>query len=120
MAASALMRPSSEFRVATTGLSWPVGHRVRYPSGPCGTTETFSEYAAAVSGMLQPPSCGMGKLREVPPGIGPPVNRVSIRRQGVAATNCCAWEKMASIVKDCVIVTVQEPVPRRSEEHTSE
>src|ERR1035438_3520412 len=64
--------------------------------------------------MLQPPSCGMGKLRNVPPGIGPPVNRVSIRRQGVAATNCCAWEKMASTDKDCVIVTVQERVQMQS------
>src|ERR1022692_5111601 len=94
IAASALMRPSSEFRVATTGLPCPVGHRVRYPSGPDGTTETFSEYAAAVSGMLQPPSCGMGKLRKVPPGIGPPLacDRVSTKRQGVTATNCSGWE----------------------------
>src|ERR1035441_6577417 len=67
--------------------------------------------------MLQPPSCGMGKLRNVPPGIGPPVNRVSIRRQGVAATNCCAWEKMASTDKGCVMVTVQEDVPTHAPFH---
>jgi hypothetical protein len=42
--------------------------------------------------MLQPPSCGMGKLSEVPPGIGPlPLGgRVSTNRQGVTATNCKA------------------------------
>src|ERR1035438_8586895 len=72
MAALALMRPSSEFRVATVGRGSPVGHIVRYPNVPAGITETFSAYAAAVDEMLQPPSCGMGKLRKVPPGIGPP------------------------------------------------
>src|ERR1039458_9568720 len=90
MAASALMRPSSEFRVATMGRASPVGHIVRYPNTLAGTTATFSEYAAAVAGILQLPNCGMGKLSDVPPGIGPPVNRASTKRQGVTATNCRA------------------------------
>src|ERR1022692_586496 len=91
IAASALMRPSIEFRVATPGWLWPAGQMVRYPSGPDGTTETFSEYAAALVGMLQPPSCGMGKFWKVPPGMGPLppyCGRVSTNRQGVTATNC--------------------------------
>src|ERR1039458_4068107 len=86
MAALALMRPSSEFRAATVGRGSPVGRIVRSPNVPAGITETFSAYAAAVDEMLQPPSCGMGKLRKVPPGIGPPpaCDRVSTKRQGVA------------------------------------
>src|ERR1017187_2894614 len=98
MAALALIRPSSEFIVETPGRCCPVGHIIRYPKYPCGTTVTLREYAAAVAGMLQPPSCGMGKSREVPPRIGPPPpysGRVSTRRHGVGNdTNCravCAW-----------------------------
>src|ERR1039458_9095710 len=84
------MRPSSEFRVATTGRPSPAGQIVKKPSVYCGTTETFSEYAAALAGMLQPPSCGMGKFWEVPPWMGPlPFGgRVSTSRHGVTATNC--------------------------------
>src|ERR1039458_5508331 len=116
MAASALTRPSTEFMVETTGWYSPVGQMVRYPSGPCGTTVTFSEYAAASVGILQPPACGMGKLWKVPPllePLPPCCGRVSTNRQGVTATNCRACEKMASTDKGCVIVTVQED---RSEE----
>src|ERR1035437_3715835 len=91
IAALALVRPSNEFRVETTGWPSPVGQMVRYPSVPCGTTETFNEYAAALAGMLHPPSCGMGKFWNVPPGIGPLppyCRRVSTNRHGVTATNC--------------------------------
>src|ERR1035441_6259705 len=92
MAAFALMRPSTEFKVAITGRGCPAGHTVRYPRPPCGTTATFSEYAAAVEGMLQALS-GMAKSREVwpcragPPN-GPGARRVSATRQGVTGTNC--------------------------------
>jgi hypothetical protein len=43
IAAFALMRPSKEFMVEIPGLSSPVGHSVKSPSTPCGTTVTFSE-----------------------------------------------------------------------------
>src|ERR1039458_5836694 len=102
MAASALMRPSIEFKVATSGWSSPVGQMVRYPNWPDGTTDTLSEYAAALVGMLHRPSGGMGKLSEVPPGIGPPVRRVSISRQGVTATNC-SGAALAPRITDTVL-----------------
>ena len=43
IAALALMRPSSEFKVEAKGCGCPAGHTVRKPSGPIGTTETFME-----------------------------------------------------------------------------
>ena len=43
IAALALMRPSSEFIVDTSGRFWLVGQMVRYPSGAGGTTVTFNE-----------------------------------------------------------------------------
>ncbi len=52
MAAFDLTRPS-EFNVATSGCGCPVGHSVKNPKGPEGTTATFNEYATTVSGMLQ-------------------------------------------------------------------
>src|ERR1035438_7072210 len=61
MAALALIRPSSEFKVAVRGCDCPVGHTVRYPKGPIGTTETLSEKAMAPRGTRQVP-CPIGKL----------------------------------------------------------
>src|ERR1017187_3053104 len=96
IAALALMRPSREFMVETSGWPSPVGQIVRYPTGPfcIGTRVTFNEYAAAVEGMLQLP-CGIGKLRYVPPVMGGPPKvpfafRVSTTRHGVTGTNCRA------------------------------
>ena len=68
IAALALIRPSKELRVETTGWDCPVGQMVRNPRvPPCGgTTVTFSEYATAALGMLQV-LCGMAKLRVAPP-----------------------------------------------------
>src|SRR4051794_3900284 len=90
IAAVDLVRPSSELAVETTGCTCPVGHSVRNPSGPAGTTATLSEYACAVGGILHGPF-GMIKLRAVPPAIsGPPKGpsgaRVSTKRQGVTGT----------------------------------
>src|SRR5271165_234022 len=99
MAALAFTRPSTEFRVETTGWFSPVGQMVRYPSGPGGTAVTFSEKAAAVErssvGQALPclAACGRLKVSKVPPGIGPPPPycvRVSTNRQGGTATNCNA------------------------------
>src|SRR5258708_17064253 len=66
MAALALMRPSSEFSVEARGCGCPLGHMVRYPRDPWGTTVTFREYAAALAGILQA-LFGMMKSRNVPP-----------------------------------------------------
>src|SRR5450631_259622 len=93
---------------------------LRNPTGaPGGTSVTFMEYAAAVAGMSHGVCCGIGKLREVPPSIGGPPKgplglRVSTKRQGATVTSCSACEKMASTVKDCVIGTEQEPVPKQA------
>ena len=46
IAAFAFTRPSGEFKVEIFGWVCPVGHIVRYPNVGCGTTVTFSEYAA--------------------------------------------------------------------------
>src|ERR1039458_658868 len=91
-AAFAFRRPSTEFKVAMVGRGCPAGHPVRYAMPAGGTTATFSEYAAAVLGMLSPPS-GMLKSRDVwPCSAGPPngpgAKRVSTTRQGCTATNC--------------------------------
>src|ERR1035441_2801732 len=71
IAALALMRPSSEFRVETPGRAAPVGQRVRNPSCVTGATVTLRAYAVAVAGMLHPPSRGGEKLFADPPLIGP-------------------------------------------------
>ena len=55
MAASALMRPSSEFRVETLGRANPAGQTVRKPNLAGGTTVRFKEYAAAFVGIPQVP-----------------------------------------------------------------
>src|SRR5579871_6006588 len=88
MAALAFTRWSSEFRVDTVGWSSPVGQMLRNPSCASGTTVTFSEYAVAVLGILQPPSCGTGKSWKVPPRMGALLFRVSASRHGGTATNC--------------------------------
>src|SRR5271166_3665897 len=95
IAALAFVRPSVEFRVETVGWSSPVGQIVKYPKCcPAGTTVTFNEYAAAPEGMVAPqvPSWGSGKLRDVPPSIGPPPPccLVSTKRHGLSGTNCNA------------------------------
>ena len=43
IAALDFILPSMEFNVATNGRTAPVGHTVRNPSVPRGTTATFSE-----------------------------------------------------------------------------
>jgi hypothetical protein len=82
--------PSMEFNVATSGCVWPVGHSVRNPKGPEGTTATFSEYATAVDGMPQA-LLGIAKSRAVclgspGPPKGPVALRVSATRHGVIGT----------------------------------
>src|SRR5206468_2905075 len=87
IAALDLIRPVSEFNVEARGRVWPAGHTVRKPSGPAGTTATFSEYALASAGMPQTLS-GIVKSRLLPPLMAGPPNapaalRVSAMRQGV-------------------------------------
>ena len=94
MAALDLMRPSSELRVETKGCVCPVGHMVMKPSGPLGTTATFTEYACAVAGTPQALD-GMLKSRlELPAIAGPPNgpagSRVSSTRHGVIGTKLSA------------------------------
>src|SRR5947199_7004405 len=85
--------PCSAFSVAATGTGWPVGYIVRYPSGPGGTTVTFSEYAWATDGTGHGLDC-KANGREPPPvrfggpkPAGKAALRVSTARQGVIATN---------------------------------
>ena len=52
-AAFAATAPLYEFSVDAFGIACPVGHVVRYPSGPGGTTVKFNEYAAALTGIPQ-------------------------------------------------------------------
>jgi hypothetical protein len=98
IAAFATICPCSALRVETVGIDVPVGHTVRYPRTPCGTTVTFTEYALALFGIEQGPS-GTGTSRWLldPLSDGAPKGpvksgvayaaRVSIRRHGVIATN---------------------------------
>src|ERR1035441_5197923 len=109
IAAFALIRPSSEFRVEIAGWSSPVGHTVRYPNPPCGTTGTFSEQAAAVVGIPQFRLSGTKKSREVPlPIAGPPNGplglRVSTRRHGVAGTNCSGSDQAPAITETVLLI----------------
>src|SRR5438045_2033465 len=90
IAALALIRPSNEFRVETTGCDWPVGQAERKPSEPDGTTVRFKEYARALAGIPQA-LAGIAKSRKVPPAkMGPPRgplgSRVSATRHGVTGT----------------------------------
>src|SRR5216684_4578437 len=91
IAALALMRPSSEFRVEARGNACPLGHTVRYPRDPWGTTVTLNEYAEALEGIPQA-LFGMMKSRDVPPTSDGPLKgplgvfRVSATRQGVMGT----------------------------------
>src|SRR5690348_17245953 len=97
IAAFATMSPASELRVDTSGLACPVGHTVRYPSGPLGTTVTFNAYAFAPDGMPHELP-GTGKSRVDPAAIigGPNAplmfcpERVSANRHGVTGTNLSA------------------------------
>src|SRR5689334_20854770 len=94
IAALDLMRPSSELRVETKGFACPVGHIVMKPSGPLGTTATFTEYACAVAGTPHALD-GMLKSRLEPPPIAGPPNgaagsRVSNTRHGVIGTKLSA------------------------------
>src|SRR5450631_1447689 len=87
IAAVARTVPSREFSVDTPGCACPVGHAVKNPRKPLGTTVTLNEYAAAVAGTPHGLDW-MGKLRLPPPGIAGPPNvplalRVSKTRQGV-------------------------------------
>src|SRR5271156_3023551 len=93
IAAFALVRPSGEFKVDTAGCPSPSGQIVRCPSGPGGTTVTFSEYATAVLGIPEHGPEGMAKLRvwlaaSSGPPKGPSALRVSTTRQGVTVKYC--------------------------------
>src|SRR4051812_5473170 len=94
IAAFDLMRPSRELSVDATGWGWPVGQSVRKPSGPPGTTATFSEYACALAGTPQALLGTMKSRVAPPPSDGPPKgptgSRVSATRQGVIGTKCSA------------------------------
>src|SRR5579864_105321 len=112
MAAFDLILPSMEFNVATSGCGCPVGHSVRNPSEPEGTTATFSEYATAVDGMPQT-LAGMAKSREVclgspGPPKGPVTLRVSAMRHGVIGTKRAALE--GGICAEALIVSVTDTV----------
>src|SRR5271157_1317149 len=112
MAALAFTRPSPEFRVETAGWPCPVGHTVRYPNGPPGTTVTFREYAAAVGGTPHA-LLGMMKSRQVPPLIGGPPKgplgfRVSATRHGVIGMNCNGPENGSELAPP-IIDTVPSP-----------
>src|SRR4051812_18962721 len=113
IAAVDLVRPSSELAVETKGCTCPVGHSVRNPRGPAGTTATFSENACAVGGMLHG-LIGIIKLRAVPPAIsgppkGPAGSRVSTKRQGVTGMKrrACA----GVIVVEFVALAFTDPPP---------
>jgi hypothetical protein len=91
IAATALTRPSMEFRLDASGCGCPQGNAVRNPSGPCGTTVIFSAYACAVVGI---PQALLGMANALPaawpcrkgPPNGPAGLRVSAMRQGVTGT----------------------------------
>src|SRR3954453_20044483 len=94
IAALDLMRPSRELSVETKGRGCPVGHIVMNPSGPPGTTATFTVYACAVAGTPHALD-GMLKSRLEPPAIAGPPNgaagsRVSNTRHGVIGTKFSA------------------------------
>src|ERR1700674_5736741 len=83
-----------ECSVATSGWGCPVGHIVKNPKGPEGTTATFIEYATAAEGIPQA-LAGIAKSRDVCRGrLGPPKGpvalRVSAMRHGVIGTNRAA------------------------------
>src|SRR5260370_28887585 len=113
MAALALMRPSSEFSVEARGCGCPLGHMVRYPRDPWGTTVTFREYAAALAGILQA-LFGMMKARNVPPPSDGPakgplgVFRVSATRHGVMGT-----KRRGLMVVTSLAFALTEPPPDR-------
>src|SRR5579864_8697041 len=112
MAAFDLILPSIEFSVATSGCGCPVGHSVRNPSEPEGTTATFSEYATAVEGMPQA-LLEMAKSREVcrgrpGPPKGPVALRVSAMRHGVIGTKRAALE--GGICAEALMVSVTDTV----------
>lgn len=100
MAAFATTRPSKEFNVETLGTADPVGNTVRYPSGRCGITVMFSEYALAPAGIPHRPDGTGMSLTPAAASIGGPnaplnpsvaySGRVSTSRHGVTATrlNC--------------------------------
>jgi len=67
--------------VDTLGCADPLGHSVKYPSGPGGTVVTFSKYACACVGR-QPPLMLRVALAAIRPP--PPATRVSRTRQGCA------------------------------------
>src|SRR5258708_1656590 len=86
--AFAVIAPVRAFNVDANGCTCPVGHAVRYPSGPLGTAVKFNEYACAEEGTLQELE-STGKVRLwPPPREGPPSGpmgcRVSATRQGVS------------------------------------
>src|ERR1035437_3545187 len=85
IAAFEVCAPSCAFSVETSGWVCPVGHVVRYDSGPCGTTVKFSDRASAPEGMEQTFEVGMARVWPpsiVGPPFGPGAFLVSLIRHG--------------------------------------
>src|SRR5438128_353100 len=90
MAAFATMLPCREFKVETNGCCASAGQRVRYPSGPAGTTVAFSENALASAGIPQVDDSGnvLGTFADsAGPPSGPAAFLVSSARQGWVGKN---------------------------------
>src|SRR6478672_68864 len=91
----------------------------RNPSGSCGTTVTFTEYAFAVPGIAHEP-LGSGKLRVLPPAITgspnapvwPDSPRVSTTRQGVMGMKPKPVPGRLGLPAPCVTVNVTPPIVR--------
>ena len=79
IAAFATTAPSKEFNVETNGRDDPVGHADKYDNIPSGTTVTFTEYAAAVEGMLQALAGIANERVSRGPIFGPPKEPASLR-----------------------------------------
>ncbi len=111
--------PVTSSSVTTLGCGCPVGHRVRYPTGPGGTSVTVTEYACALEGIVQLPCSGKARADPAarlggPNGLGNPCPvRVSTIRQGVIAT------KASAAVDECACAGFRttwaaKAVPRRT------
>src|SRR5215813_7829053 len=87
IAAFATIVPVGSLSVETNGCGSPVGHVVRKPRAPVGTTVMLSEYAAAVPRIPHVLDNTPTVLVELAARIGPPSGpfglRVSMIRHGV-------------------------------------
>src|SRR5437764_499757 len=79
IAAFAVIAPSSELRVDTTGCDWPAGQTERKPSVPIGTTVKLSEYAWAFAGILHALPVILKSRGVDPVRFGPPYDPVGPR-----------------------------------------